>query len=206
MKKIYSVVFSFLLSLLSFSQSTVSTTVYYTGFQACGGCTVCGMDYWCFNTNPSYCGPTGPCGTKTFFDPVPAGNLVTNIQVQYFSAECSGGIWRRRTRRGTPGGPCKLGVDRCDPRHRASRVVRPDPTLACLRPGWLSPRLASAVGPARFLDRSRRSPHPSVSSISPLAVRAGWMGDLLAAHRDLRRFSNHQPLVNIGRDPCPIQL
>ncbi|MBI4931627.1 MAG: gliding motility-associated C-terminal domain-containing protein [Bacteroidetes bacterium] len=98
MKKIYSALFSVLLSLMSFGlhlesfgQSTVSTTVYYTGFQACGGCTVCGMDYWCFNTLGSYCGNTGPCGTQAFFDPVPPGNLVTNIQVQYYSAECSGG-------------------------------------------------------------------------------------------------------------------
>src|SRR3990172_12637870 len=74
-----------------FGQSTDTTTIYYTGFQACGGCTVCGADYWCFNTPASYCGDTPPCDTTTFFDSVPAGNIVTNIQVQYWSAECSGG-------------------------------------------------------------------------------------------------------------------
>ncbi len=52
---------------------TVSTTVHYTGFQACGGCTVCGSDYWCFNTAAgNYCGPaTSACGTNSFMDPVP---------------------------------------------------------------------------------------------------------------------------------------
>lgn len=91
MKKIYLFLFSLFLTLQCVAQSTVSTTIYYTGFQACGGCTVCGMDYWCFNTLGSYCGNTAPCGTQTFFDPVPPGNIVTNIQVQFYSAECSGG-------------------------------------------------------------------------------------------------------------------
>ena len=96
MKKIYSLLFFVILLIFalrqeSFGQSTVSTTINYTGFQACGGCTVCGSDYWCFNTLGSYCGNTVPCGTQTFFDPVPAGNVVTNIQVQFWSAECNGG-------------------------------------------------------------------------------------------------------------------
>jgi hypothetical protein len=75
------------------SAQTVNTTVTYTGFQACGGCTVCGADYWCFNTPAgNYCGPaTNACGTNSFMDPVPAGNIVTHIDLQYWSAHCSGG-------------------------------------------------------------------------------------------------------------------
>jgi gliding motility-associated-like protein len=70
---------------------TATTTVIYTGFQGCGGCTVCGADYWCFNSPGSYCGNTGPCGSKTFADPVPAGNIVTSVTLNYFSADCAGG-------------------------------------------------------------------------------------------------------------------
>src|SRR5690606_11986402 len=69
---------------------TVTTTITYGGFQACGGCTVCGADYWCFNTPGSYCGNTGPCGTQTFTDPVPPGNIVTNIAISYYSGQCQG--------------------------------------------------------------------------------------------------------------------
>lgn len=53
------------------SAQTATTSVTYTGFQACGGCTVCGADYWCFNTPGSYCGNTAACGTSSFIDPVP---------------------------------------------------------------------------------------------------------------------------------------
>ncbi|MGZ4090800.1 MAG: hypothetical protein ACXVNO_08785, partial [Bacteroidia bacterium] len=92
MKKI--ILFIFALSLFAGftvkSQSTVTTQVNFTGFIACGGCAVCGGDYYCFNTAGSYCGNTPPCGTQTFFDPVPAGNIVTNIQVTYYSANCAG--------------------------------------------------------------------------------------------------------------------
>jgi gliding motility-associated-like protein len=70
---------------------TSTVTITYGGFQACGGCTVCGADYWCFNTPGSYCGNTAPCGTQTFMDPVPPGNIVTNIAISYFSGQCTGG-------------------------------------------------------------------------------------------------------------------
>ena len=68
---------------------TVSTTINYTGFQACGGCTVCGQDYWCFNTLSSWCGNTTACGTQSFIDPVPPGNIITNISISYFSGQCN---------------------------------------------------------------------------------------------------------------------
>ncbi|MBS1647302.1 MAG: gliding motility-associated C-terminal domain-containing protein [Bacteroidetes bacterium] len=87
--------FSCLVVLLSVCKNevkaqTVSTTIHYTGFQACGGCTVCGTDYWCFNTASSYCGNTAACKTVTFTDPCPPGSIVTSVSVQYFSADCSG--------------------------------------------------------------------------------------------------------------------
>jgi len=70
---------------------TTSTTITYTGFLACGGCVVCGTDYYCLNTNSSYCGNTAACMTKTFTDPVPAGNIVTSASIQFFTADCNGG-------------------------------------------------------------------------------------------------------------------
>ena len=69
---------------------TSTVTITYGGFQACGGCTVCGADYWCFNTVSSWCGNTAACGTQNFIDPVPAGNIVTNIAISYFSGQCQG--------------------------------------------------------------------------------------------------------------------
>ncbi|MBS1637133.1 MAG: gliding motility-associated C-terminal domain-containing protein [Bacteroidetes bacterium] len=79
------------LSKQTIAQSVATTTITFSGFQGCGGCTVCGADYYCFNTLSSYCGNTAPCGTKTFIDPVPAGNIVTSVLVGYYSADCSGG-------------------------------------------------------------------------------------------------------------------
>lgn len=83
-------VFNFILK-NEISAQTATTTINYTGFQACGGCTVCGADYWCFNTVSSYCGNTVPCGTTTFVDPCPAGSIVTSVTVNFFSADCAGG-------------------------------------------------------------------------------------------------------------------
>ncbi|MFN4235489.1 MAG: hypothetical protein ACK4IK_11870, partial [Bacteroidia bacterium] len=86
----FSLILNFIFINKSYSQ-TATTTITYGGFQACGGCTVCGADYWCFNTPGSYCGNTAPCSTSTFIDPVPPGNIVTNISINYFSASCAGG-------------------------------------------------------------------------------------------------------------------
>jgi len=89
MKKL---IFLFVLSIICYSahSQTATATITYSGFQACGGCTVCGADYWCTNTLGSYCGDTPPCITRTFFDPVPAGNMVTNITINYWTASCLG--------------------------------------------------------------------------------------------------------------------
>jgi len=83
-------IFSFFSIPCIYSQSTVTTVINYSGFQACGGCAVCGADYWCTNTPGSYCGDTGPSMEMTFFDPVPAGNVVTSITVNYWTASCEG--------------------------------------------------------------------------------------------------------------------
>ncbi|MEQ1734418.1 MAG: gliding motility-associated C-terminal domain-containing protein, partial [Bacteroidia bacterium] len=76
---------------ISTKAQTVTQVINFPGFLGCGGCAVCGADYYCFNTAGSYCGNTPPCGTKVFFDPVPAGNVITNIQIKYFTAGCAGG-------------------------------------------------------------------------------------------------------------------
>ncbi|MBI2722586.1 MAG: gliding motility-associated C-terminal domain-containing protein [Bacteroidetes bacterium] len=92
MKKIIrlAVILALFITSYSYSQSVVTKTVSYGGFLACGGCAVCGGDYYCFNTAGSYCGNTPPCGTQSFFDPVPPGNLVTNVQLSYYSGSCFG--------------------------------------------------------------------------------------------------------------------
>lgn len=80
--------FIFLGSLKVFSQATA--VVPYTGFLACGGCAVCGQDYWCINTQPSYCGNTPSCESRTFMDPIPAGYVATSVTVNFYSAGCVG--------------------------------------------------------------------------------------------------------------------
>lgn len=84
-------VISFLVfGISSVSGQTATAIIDYTGFQACGGCAVCGDDYWCTNTPGSYCGDTPPCISKTFFDPVPAGHVVTSVTVDYYTGSCEG--------------------------------------------------------------------------------------------------------------------
>ena len=56
MKKLNLTIVTVLISLFFSYQSiaqTATATVSYTGFMACGGCLLCGGDYWCINTNPS---------------------------------------------------------------------------------------------------------------------------------------------------------
>ncbi len=69
-----------------FSQ-TANTTITYGGFQACGGCDLCGADYWCVNSQPSYCGNTAACRTDNFFDPVPAGNIITGVSIVFWAED-----------------------------------------------------------------------------------------------------------------------
>ena len=83
---------SFTVNLLS--QSTVSTTINYSGGLGQGGCAVCGNDYWCINNPPApnngMIGQSAPAIEQTFFDPVPAGSIITNVTVQYWTASCYG--------------------------------------------------------------------------------------------------------------------
>lgn len=67
--------------------ATVNVTIKYSGAQAQGCCNVCGLDYWCMN-NTGGCGTTAACANRTFFDPVPAGNIITGVRVTYYGAGC----------------------------------------------------------------------------------------------------------------------
>src|ERR1035437_9203358 len=89
MKNVFFSIF-FLLVITSssvFSQS-VNVTIIYNGAQSQGCCSVCGADYTCFN-NTGGCGTTAACGSRTFTDPVPPGNIVTGVTVTYYAAGCS---------------------------------------------------------------------------------------------------------------------
>ena len=70
-----------------FSQ-TVSVTVVYNGAQGMGCCNVCGTDYICIS-NTGGCGSSASCLSRTFFNPVPAGNIITSVNVTNF-AVCGG--------------------------------------------------------------------------------------------------------------------
>jgi gliding motility-associated-like protein len=75
------------LSYLANSQ-TATVTIFYSGAQAWGCCSVCGTDYMCIGS--SGCGCCQPAQqTKTFMDPIPAGNVVTNVKITYYAADCS---------------------------------------------------------------------------------------------------------------------
>ncbi|MFH0866087.1 MAG: hypothetical protein V1904_07825 [Bacteroidota bacterium] len=73
----------------SSKSQTATTTIVYTGAQALGCCNICGLDYWCIN-NTGGCGTSSVCDSKTFTDPIPAGNIATSITINYWSAGCSG--------------------------------------------------------------------------------------------------------------------
>ena len=92
------ILFIFLVSCFSFINNkafgqSVSVTIQYGGFttECCSASTV---NYYCFNSpnNTGYCGGTVTCNTQTFFDPVPAGNIVTQASVTFYSAGCAGGF------------------------------------------------------------------------------------------------------------------
>ncbi len=84
----------FLISTAKVLSQTATTTVNYTGGLGAGGCVVCGGDYWCINNPPApaggYIGTSATCDARTFFDPVPAGYVVTNVTLNYWTASCYG--------------------------------------------------------------------------------------------------------------------
>ena len=73
--------------------STASVTINYPGFtnECCPANTT---PYLCYN-DPScscpYCGTLASCNTQTFIDPVPAGDVVISIDVDYYTAGGVGG-------------------------------------------------------------------------------------------------------------------
>lgn len=77
----------FIITGFSVYSQTVSVTITYSGAQSQGCCNVCGVDYWCIN-NIYGCGSTSACDSRTFLDPVPAGNIITGVSVSYFGAGC----------------------------------------------------------------------------------------------------------------------
>lgn len=67
---------------------TATVTLYYSGAQAVGCCDVCGTDYMCIGSSGCPCCQASQ-QTKTFVDPVPAGNTVTGVTITYYAADCS---------------------------------------------------------------------------------------------------------------------
>ncbi len=97
MKKSNFTIFTVLISLFFSYQSiaqTATATVNYTGGLAAGGCVVCGSDYWCINNPPApaggYIGTSLTCDSRAFLDPVPAGKVITNVTINYWTAQCYG--------------------------------------------------------------------------------------------------------------------
>jgi gliding motility-associated-like protein len=87
MKKILLLLLFVVIGHFVHAQGTVVATITYSGAQSQGCCNVCGVDYWCIN-NIYGCGSTSACDNRTFFDPVPAGNIVTSVTVTYYGAGC----------------------------------------------------------------------------------------------------------------------
>ncbi|MDP1745017.1 MAG: hypothetical protein Q8L90_05530, partial [Bacteroidota bacterium] len=85
--KIFTYLFLLFISGSSVFSQTVNVTITYSGAQSQGCCNVCGVDYWCIN-NTGGCGTTAACDNRTFFDPVPAGHIITGVSVTYFGAGC----------------------------------------------------------------------------------------------------------------------
>jgi large repetitive protein len=67
---------------------TATVTIYYSGAQALGCCNVCGTDYRCIGGSGCGCCQASQ-QTKTFMNPVPAGNYITSVQIRYYAADCS---------------------------------------------------------------------------------------------------------------------
>jgi len=67
------------------AQGSVSITLDYDGTTILGCCTVCGDDYICFGGS---CGCCIGTGTMTFTDPVPPGNTIVGITINYNGVDC----------------------------------------------------------------------------------------------------------------------
>lgn len=71
------------------SSQTASIPITYSGALALGCSAVCGVDYWCINSTGG-CGTASICDSKTFTDPVPTGNLITDLQIKIWTAPNNG--------------------------------------------------------------------------------------------------------------------
>ncbi|MHB8260297.1 MAG: Ig-like domain-containing protein [Bacteroidia bacterium] len=73
------------------AQGTVTQSIYYTGYtsQCCSANTT---PYYCFNdVSAGACGSNIACNTQSFTNPVPAGNIVTQINISYYVICNTGG-------------------------------------------------------------------------------------------------------------------
>ncbi len=71
---------------------TAMVTIDYNGYtNYC--CSANTTSYFCFNSpsTSGYCGSPVLCNTQSFIDPVPAGNIVTSISINYYTAGCGAG-------------------------------------------------------------------------------------------------------------------
>ncbi len=57
----------------------------------CSGNGVCGSDYRCYTNGSATACTFGASFSNTFTDPVPPGNIVVGVQVNYYHGGCSGG-------------------------------------------------------------------------------------------------------------------
>ncbi|MHB8258951.1 MAG: T9SS type A sorting domain-containing protein [Bacteroidia bacterium] len=69
---------------------TDTVTVFYPGYtNQC--CTANSIPYYCFNDpSTSACGSTASCNTQSFMNTVPAGKVVTKVEVSYYAWNCGG--------------------------------------------------------------------------------------------------------------------
>lgn len=98
----------------AFAQCTTTTVnIDFSGAQSLGCCNVCGSDYRCY-TNSS-CGCCfGSSFSNTFVDPVPPGNIVVGVQVNYYYSGCSGGAGTMATAlNGVSIGNANFSVNNC---------------------------------------------------------------------------------------------
>src|ERR1035437_6667842 len=82
--------FVFLLKNEAKAQGVATYTIHMTGYtnQCFSGNTV---PYYCFSdASPGGCGSTATCNTQTFANPVPVGNIVTNVDITVHAWQCGG--------------------------------------------------------------------------------------------------------------------
>jgi gliding motility-associated-like protein len=93
--------FSILLSKNQMVAQTVTQNIFYGPFTTqC--CSSNHTAYYCFNdAASSACGGNVACNTQTFTNPVPAGNIVTNVQAVYYTAGSNSGNGATSTLNGT---------------------------------------------------------------------------------------------------------